>query len=61
LIREISSTFTDLSCDFCSSKLSDFIDEIKNQPKDAQQAYKTAAVFGWVFKAGWELCPTCSR
>jgi len=58
LIRE-HTTSVDIICDFCTSKLSDFIDDPKQFPHSIHQAHKIAAQFHWQFTGGWELCPTC--
>jgi hypothetical protein len=50
----------DLRCDYCTSKLSDFIDRQQQQPVTLLDAYKMARVFGWNVKGVIAKCPTCA-
>lgn len=49
----------DFRCDFCTSKLSDFIDDHQKQPKSLHQAAVLADLFGWSVKGVAVKCPTC--
>jgi hypothetical protein len=53
-------TQVDLRCDFCTSKLSDFIDRQAQQPLTLFEANRMARIFGWVIQGAAAKCPTCA-
>jgi hypothetical protein len=50
----------DLKCDYCTSKLSDFIDRQEQQPVTLLDAYKLARLFNWSVKGVVAKCPVCA-
>jgi hypothetical protein len=50
----------DLKCDFCTSKLSDFIDRQSQQPITHFEASRMARLFNWSIKGVEAKCPTCA-
>jgi hypothetical protein len=49
----------DLKCDYCTSKLSDFIDRQNQQPQTWFEANRMARLFGWQVKGTQASCPAC--
>jgi hypothetical protein len=50
----------DLRCDYCTSKLSDFIDRQEHQPITFYEANRMARIFGWIIKGAAAKCPSCA-